>query len=43
MRLGQAGDVLDDVVHDVLVLSGGDELRLVVRVGRGGRPTWQSW
>ena len=32
MRLGQACDVLDDVVHDVLVLSGGDELWLVVLV-----------
>ena len=34
--LGLAGDILDDVVHDVLVLSGGDELQLVVCVGCGG-------
>ena len=36
MGLGQAGDVLDDVAHGILVLSGGDELRLVVCVGRCG-------
>ena len=38
--LGLAGDILDDVVHDVLVLSGGDELQLVVLVGLGGR--WKA-
>ena len=34
--LGLACEVLDVVVHDALVLGGGDELQLVVRVGLDG-------
>ena len=36
MRLEQAGNVLDDVANDILFLGGGDELWLVVCVGRRG-------
>ena len=31
-----SGDVLDVMVHDLHVVVGGDELHLVVCVGRGG-------